>query len=124
MLTEENEYYFRIILLLCEGCSYVTKRFLEQRLKNHGEKLEDLLKRKQTKLRHELHKKQVERLFPNDGFDNTDIDTWDIQMIFCVLLHVFHEPDSKEKEMIKELKKYRNDIIAHHQSATLNKKRF
>ncbi|XP_060582223.1 uncharacterized protein LOC132738660, partial [Ruditapes philippinarum] len=124
MLTEENEYYLRIILLLCGGCLYVTKRFLEQELKNRDEKLDNLLKRKEKKLRHELHKKQVERLFPNDGFDKTDIDTWDIQMILCVLVHVLNEPDSKEKKLIRELKKYRNDIIAHRATTTLNKKDF
>ncbi|XP_060603701.1 heat shock 70 kDa protein 12B-like [Ruditapes philippinarum] len=124
MLTEENEYYIRIILLLCGGCLYVTKRFLEQELKKNDEKLDDLLKKKRGKLRHELHKKQVERLFPNDRFDNTDIDTWDIQMILCVLLHVLNKPDSKEKKLIKELKKYRNDIIAHRATTTLNKKDF
>ncbi|XP_053389097.1 cingulin-like [Mercenaria mercenaria] len=120
MVTLENEYYLRTILLLCEGGAYIAKQIIGRELPNHGGDLDTLLKQYKNKLRHEFHEKQMEKLFPNNGYDRTDVNKWDIQMLIGVMLLLFRKSLSdEEKQKLKEIKLIRHEVLAHSPSASL-----
>ncbi|XP_053382869.1 uncharacterized protein LOC123540271 [Mercenaria mercenaria] len=116
MATTENEYYLRSILLLAEGGSYISKKVL---YREHFGDLDKLLKGFERELKHELHEKQIETLFPRTG--NTIVDTWDLQMLIIVVLRLFHNSLKREdKKNLRVLKSLRNEVQAHNPSATLD----
>ncbi|XP_053389073.1 heat shock 70 kDa protein 12A-like [Mercenaria mercenaria] len=120
MITLENEHYLRTILLLCEGGAYIAKQIIGRELSNHGGDLDALLKQSKNKLRHEFHEKQMEKLFPNNGYDKTDVNKWDIQMLIGVMLLLFRKSLSdEEKQKLKEIKFIRHEVLAHSPSASL-----
>ncbi|XP_053404969.1 uncharacterized protein LOC128558780 isoform X2 [Mercenaria mercenaria] len=125
MISAENEYYLRVYLLLFEGSSYITKEIIRRELPKYGGDLDALLKlKKESKLRHEFHKKQMEKLFPNGGYDKTNINTWDMQMLVGVILIIFQPTlSTREKEKLKEIKDTRN-TLAHGSAVELNRKKY
>lgn len=120
MVTIENEYYLRTILLLCEAGSYIAKLLIGREVPKFRDDLDTLLKNAKGKLQHEFHKRQMEKLFPNDGYDETDVDKWDIQMLVGVLLLLFRSTlSSDEKQKLREIKLIRHEVLAHSPSASL-----
>ncbi|XP_053382785.1 uncharacterized protein LOC128549656 isoform X6 [Mercenaria mercenaria] len=116
MATTENEYYLRTILLLAEGGSYISKQILYKELPGD---LNKLLKHFEHKLKHELHDKQIEKLFPRNG--NTFVDTWDLQMLIIVVLRLFHKSlKYEDKRNLQYIKMLRNEVQAHSSSVTLD----
>jgi flagellar capping protein FliD len=120
MVTIDNEYYLRIILLLLDGSTYICKKVFNRELHKHGGDLDVLLKKWKNKLQHEFYKRQMEKLFPNDGLDKTDINKWDIQMIIGVMLLLFRLTlTDEEKRILKDIKYIRHEVFAHSPSASL-----
>ncbi|XP_053382779.1 uncharacterized protein LOC123540485 isoform X2 [Mercenaria mercenaria] len=116
MATTENEYYLRTILLLAEGGSYISKQVLYRELSGD---LNKLLKQFEHKLKHELHEKQIEKLFPRNG--NTSVDTWDLQMLIIVVLRLFHNTlRYEDKRNLQYIKMLRHEVQAHSPSVTLD----
>ncbi|XP_053389071.1 uncharacterized protein LOC128552089 [Mercenaria mercenaria] len=120
MVTIENEYYLRTILLLCEGGAYIAKHIIGRELPKYGGDLDTLLKQFKNKLRHEFHEKKMEKLFPNNCSDKTDFNKWDIQMLIGVTLLLFRKSLSHdEKQKLKTIKFIRHEILAHSLSASI-----
>ncbi|XP_060605584.1 heat shock 70 kDa protein 12A-like [Ruditapes philippinarum] len=120
MVTIDNENYLRIILLLLEGSTYICKKVFNRELLKNGGDLDHLLKTWKNKLQHEFHKRQMEKFFPNGGFDKTDIHKWDIQMIIGVMLLLFRSTlTDEEKQILKDIKFIRHEVLAHSSSASL-----
>ncbi|XP_053403916.1 uncharacterized protein LOC123537584 isoform X2 [Mercenaria mercenaria] len=121
MITIENEYYLRSILLLCEGGSYITKKIIFRELPKRGGDLDALLKYEQfeKRVRNEFrNKNQLDILFPTTG--KTDVNTWDVQMLTGIIQILFwSDLETKERKHVKEIKRLRI-VIAHSPSAALH----
>ncbi|XP_053403890.1 uncharacterized protein LOC123537567 isoform X2 [Mercenaria mercenaria] len=119
MATVENEYYLRSVLLISDGGSYITKKIVHRELPKYGCNLDALLSSNTKKIENEFKKnrKQIEKLFPASG--QTDLNTWDIQMLTGIILVLFRSNlEPEEKSQIREIRYVRHEL-AHSPSAAL-----
>ncbi|XP_045203897.2 uncharacterized protein LOC123556896 [Mercenaria mercenaria] len=129
MVTQENEYYIRLILLMLRAGTLVLRQTLFKELEDRDIQLNSFLQInkdavKQLKESKVLTLKQYNILFP-DNDTMPDICKFDISLLSCLLLNLFvpslHRSDEKAIENIRTL---RNDFIAHHPNGCIDGRTF
>ncbi|XP_060570135.1 uncharacterized protein LOC132728512, partial [Ruditapes philippinarum] len=115
----EQTHFLRAFLLLVEGGTFIAKAILIREQNKSGRDLESLLSDFSTKLRHEFHGKQYQKLFPDNGVP--DINTWDLQLLIGVISIIFRGTISKtEKRDLFVLKQLRNEVFMHCANVSLD----
>ncbi|XP_060558367.1 uncharacterized protein LOC132718668 isoform X2 [Ruditapes philippinarum] len=122
MATSDNERYLRYILLLGKGGPLVLKGILKREAQNVGKPLSQILSDNSGKLRHLIRNdSQYERIFPSAGSVNDDLHNWDTSLLCLVILNIFRSSlTSKERNDIKILRDFRNEIQGHSASLALS----
>jgi hypothetical protein len=112
MITKEDEDFIRISMLLLKGGGLISKKTLYKQINAAKKPIETLLATFEKSLRHQFHKKQLDKLFPSLGSIN--IEEWDIQMITGTLITVFWTSlTNDEFDALSKIKYVRNEVYAH-----------
>ena len=124
MADEGQTYFLRSVLLLIEGGSFISREILYRESNKTGRDIDSLLGDFRTKLKHEFHGKQFEKLFP--GIDiKTDVKCWDLQLLIGVISIVFRRSISvSEKKDLTVLKQLRNEVFMHCANASLDVEKY
>ncbi|XP_060554383.1 uncharacterized protein LOC132715405 [Ruditapes philippinarum] len=122
MATSDNERYLRYIILLGKGGPLVLKGILKREAKKIGKTLSQILLDNSSKLRQVIrYDSQYGRIFPSAGSVNDDLDNWDTSLLCLVILNIFRSSlTSKERNDIKILRDFRNEIQGHSASLALS----
>ncbi|XP_053389179.1 uncharacterized protein LOC128552180 [Mercenaria mercenaria] len=129
MLTQENEYYIRLILLLLRGGTLVLKQVFLKKLEDQGSQLNAFLQINKEAIKtlkegKVLTLKQYNILYPVNG-SVTEICEWDISLLACVLLNFFVQSFQKsEEKAIENIRTFRNDFAGHHPDGCIDARTF